>query len=104
MVVIFIQGVFSNCKQLRKVELNDGLQKIGNCASCACTSLERIKLPSTVTEVGDSAFIGCTNLREVVLNEGLKKTGASVFHECSALAVIKLPLTVLEVEVGSCIS
>ena len=52
-----------------------------------------IKLPSTVTEVGQGAFKGCTNLREVELNEGLEKIGYGAFYRCTSLPSIKLPLT-----------
>ena len=95
------QGVFTHCKQLREVELNDGLQKIGNCAFRACSSLERIRLPSTVTEIGFQAFYSCKNLGEVVLNEGLQLIGFQAFIHCTSLTIIKLPSSVTEIGAGA---
>ena len=46
---------------------NEVLQKIGDGSSSECTSLENIKLPPTVNEIGGNAFYGCSNLREVEL-------------------------------------
>ncbi|KAL7523052.1 hypothetical protein ACHAXR_000007, partial [Thalassiosira sp. AJA248-18] len=60
-------------------------------------SLESIKFPSSVNEVGDAAFCYCVSLRDVVLNEGLQKIGEQAFHVCELLANIKFPPTVREV-------
>ena len=89
---------FSDCKQLREVIFNDGLQKIGWNAFCGCTSLSSITLPSTVIEVENRAFKNCSQLREVLFNEGLKKIGYAAFYECRSLSsIIILPSTVTEI-------
>ena len=90
-------NAFHGCEQLKKVELNVGLLKIGTLAFYGCSSLQSIKLPSTVIEIGDRAFLGCSNLEEVVLNEGLEKIGCSAFQECTTLGRITIPSTVLVV-------
>ena len=64
---------------------------------CKCTSLSRITLSSTVTEVGDAAFYNCSNLNKVVLNEGLQKIGRAAFYSCTSLSSITLPSTVTEI-------
>ena len=85
---------FSHCKQLNEVELNDGMQKVGDFAFFGCASLTRIEVPSSVTEIGCSAFYGCANLREVVLNEGLQKSvtevGSYAFFLCINLREVVL--------------
>lgn len=65
--------------------LNEGIQKIEKSAFYGCESLERITLPSTVTEIGERAFRDCKWLREVFLNEGLVKIGNTAFYGCSSL-------------------
>ena len=59
------------------------VQKIEDCAFGNCTSLESIKLPSTVTEIGISAFDGCSNLREIEFNDGMQKIGLEAFSNCT---------------------
>ena len=76
-----------NCSNLREVELNEGLQKIGRMAFVSCPSLKSIKLPSTVTEIGINAFSRCRNLREVTLNDGLQKFGDSAFSNCEIFPI-----------------
>ena len=95
--------IWENCTNLREVTLNEGLQEIMSGApwECTyycgafynCTSLTIIKLPSTLTEIGESAFNGCTNLSGIVLNEGLQEIGYWAFCGCSSLERITLPTT-----------
>ena len=89
---------FKECRELRKVTLNDVLQKIGVQAFYTCRSLFNIKLPSTVTEIGDGAFSYCYNLREVVFNDGLQKIGEKAFYVCRSLSSITLPSTITEID------
>jgi hypothetical protein len=88
---------FNDCNILKKVILNDGLQKIGAQAFDNCTSLSSIKLPSTVTEIGSCAFSGCCNLREVVFHDGLQKIRRYSFYSCTSLSTITIPSTVTEI-------
>ncbi|KAL7538587.1 hypothetical protein ACHAXR_008657, partial [Thalassiosira sp. AJA248-18] len=64
---------------------------------CHCKRLERIKFPSTLTEIGVDSFWGCIQLKEVVLNEGLQKIGQFAFAKCKSLESIKFPSTLSEV-------
>ncbi|KAL7531985.1 hypothetical protein ACHAXR_004350 [Thalassiosira sp. AJA248-18] len=66
---------------------------IGMEAFQVCSSLERIKLPSTATEVNHGAFYGCSSLSDVVVNEGLRKVGGHAF----AGSNMKFPSTVTNV-------
>ncbi|KAL7544087.1 hypothetical protein ACHAXR_013518 [Thalassiosira sp. AJA248-18] len=71
--------------------LNEGLQIIGDFAFYNCISMESIKFPSTLSEVGYNSFNKCIVLREVVLNEGLQKIGWSAFRDCLSLESYKFP-------------
>lgn len=50
-----------------------------------CTSLARIALPDSVTDIGERAFFGCTSLSSVERAAGLRSIEASAFEGCSAL-------------------
>ena len=94
-VVEVEKRAFRDCKQLRKITFNEGLQKIGVSAFLNCTSLLSITFPSTVIEIGQCAF--GNSLREVVLNERLQKIGFGAFYKCTSLSSITLPSTVTEI-------
>ncbi|EJK52312.1 hypothetical protein THAOC_28428 [Thalassiosira oceanica] len=52
------------------VQLNVGLQVIGGHAFRDCTALRSVTIPSTVTELGQSAFHGCSSLSEAIFRGG----------------------------------
>jgi hypothetical protein len=96
-VVEVADNTFYNCKNLKELVLNDGLQKIREYAFWSCTSLQSITFPSSITEIGNCAFGDCENLREVVINDGLQKIGLSTFYGCTPLQGIILPSSITEI-------
>ncbi|EJK73461.1 hypothetical protein THAOC_04913, partial [Thalassiosira oceanica] len=91
---------FRGCGKLIDLQLNEGLQVIGELAFEECKSLRNVTLPSTVTKLGDMAFANCENLIELQLKEGLWIIGEYAFEDCSALMSVTIPSTVTEL--GSC--
>ena len=53
--------------------------------------MESVSLPSTLVDIGCSAFMSCTKLREVVCIEGLPKVTNNTFDGCSALERFTFP-------------
>ena len=82
---------FYNCKQLREVIFNEGLQKIGPYAFHNCISLSSITFPSTITEIGSYAFYSCRSLREVVFRGVPREIGIAAFHNCTPLERFTFP-------------
>ena len=54
------------------------------------SKLISVKLPKSITSIGDYAFQGCSNLKEVEFQEGLKSIGSHAFNECNNLKAINL--------------
>ena len=94
--------MFQFYKQLKEVELNEGLLWLGAYAFVGCISLERITLPSTITKmgIGDHCFMNCINLRSVVFTEGnrMSRIEKNTFCNCSSLESITLPSTITTIE------
>ena len=78
-------GAFCGCKRLAEVELNEGLQCIGERAFIHCTSLLRINIPSTTLKIGGGAFGGCDQLSNAELQEGLHTIGTRAYRNCRSL-------------------
>ncbi|EJK77383.1 hypothetical protein THAOC_00790, partial [Thalassiosira oceanica] len=57
-------------------------------------ALQKVTVPSTVTELGNEAFKGCDKLVEVQLNEGMQKIGKKAFQYCIDLRSVTIPSTV----------
>lgn len=66
---------FWQCKNLKKVQFSEGLEKIGTCAFFD-SGIREIALPLSTREIGAAAFQGCKQLQRAELNEGLQVLGA----------------------------
>jgi hypothetical protein len=58
---------FHGCESLVKVEFSEGLERIGRRAFHGCSNLKHInKLPSTLREIGEHAFVNCERLHSSI--------------------------------------
>lgn len=57
----------------------------------ACSHLTEVTLPSTLTTIGEQAFVSCTALTKVVFPNRSVSVGAHAFRYCSALVNIGQP-------------
>lgn len=55
------------------------------------TILQHIVLPTTITAIGENAFMECSNLQEIVIPDGVTSIGAYAFNRCNSLSSVKLP-------------
>ena len=78
---------FMLCKNLKVIELPQGLEKIGK--QCFCCDIEQISIPSSVMHIGHIAFSGCHRLQSVVFEEGskLESVGKKLFDGCKDVIV-----------------
>lgn len=65
------------------------------------TVLQYVKLPKTVTTVGESSFDACTSLAEVVFPEGLIDIWAFAFNECALTGELKFPENMKNIGMGA---
>lgn len=70
------------------------LTTIGSGAFQSCTSLTSVSFPSTLANLGGSAFYGDTGIASLAFDAatGTMDIGASSFANCSALASVTLPM------------
>lgn len=99
--------VFSGCSKLTSLSIPSGVYNMGeslnnsyvqtlvfegnrtkipNHACYYATYLVSVSIPSSVTEIGASAFCNCGNLSNINLPSGLMTVGMSAFSGCSSLA------------------
>lgn len=58
---------------------------------------ETISLPSTLKEIGKSAFSNCNKLKQVIIPDSVTRIGESAFFECNSLKYVYIPLSVTEI-------
>ncbi len=90
------EGAFSRYTQytyapcFESIELPSTLTSIGDGAFLYNTSLKSIVIPSSVTEMGAFAFAYCTAMESVTLPESIKTIEEYAFAGCMALTTINL--------------
>lgn len=87
---------FLGCKSLQTVILPDYLVEIGNSAFASCEALENVVLPNSMKIIGNNAFSECGKMTKIVLNEGLTEIGGGAFKQCSSLKTLRMPSTVIK--------
>ena len=109
-VTIIGESAFSRCANLTAVTLNEGLKEIRNYTFLECTKLSDVKLPASITSIGNKAFSktaitsivipnrvtaiglrafqGCDSLVRVTLGEAVSDIGENAFNGCHRLAQV----------------
>lgn len=80
----------------RTVIIGEGITAIGKNAFYSCTNLRSVQLPSTLKEIGESAFHG-TSFEEFEVPEGVTKIGERAFAGCKYMKSIQLPSSLTEI-------
>ena len=88
------EGAFRACENLRRVVLNEGLEKIGiQCKSHYCigafgsSKIEEITLPSTLREIDVLTFECCDSLRTIYVRNGCRADLSQLIVPASAQVV-----------------
>lgn len=68
---------------LKKVKLPSTIKKIGNSAFSNCTGLEEINIPEGCTEIEIGAFSNCWSLKEITIPKSLKNFTSGIFSKDS---------------------
>ena len=87
--------VFEECNSLKEVDLSQtGITELGKNVFNGCATLKTVRLPKTLTKIGNAEFSGCSSLEEIDLSQtGITELGKNAFNGCTALKTAKLPKT-----------
>ena len=87
----FGSGTFAQITTLKKVTLRDSITEIPEKAFLNCTGLQTVSILSGLTKIGTQAFFRCSSLQDVTLPTSLKEIGYQAFRDCDALTSITFP-------------
>lgn len=79
---------FTGCSTLRTVTLPSSVTEIGTSAFDGCTGLVSVNIPNGVTSIGWLAFYGCTSLVTIEIPASVTSIGDDAFRECNALKTV----------------
>ena len=77
---------------------------IGDCAFLNCYSLTSIDIPDSVTSIGSDAFRGCKSLTSINIPDSVTSIGFQAFAVCSSLTSINIPDKVISIGEGAFMS
>lgn len=89
--VIEVQAFEEN---LRSIRIPESVTKIGNNAFSNCLNLKEITIPNSVTSIGNGAFANCLALTKVKMSENITSIGTSAFSSCEDLKELNIPRSV----------
>ena len=93
--------VYDPIYQLMSVKLPNTITVIGDHAFASCVNIQSIEIPDSVTEIKESAFESCSSLGSVDLSENLTTIGDHAFASCENIQSIKIPDSVTEIKTGT---
>lgn len=98
---------FYDCRLLKSVRLNKGLEKLGEKELVgeqeyegkvfAYSAIRDIRLPTTLKKIEERMFLGCKNLKSVEISNGVERVGKECFFE-SGTKEIMFPSTLKEID------
>ena len=93
-------GAFSFATGLKKIYLPSTLSILGDCAFVDSPNITDIvfKRNKLITEIQRSTFAGITKLRRILLPTNLSVIGEYAFFKCTSLPEIELPATMTRIE------
>lgn len=92
-------SAFCWCRNLKVVEMNDGLEYILDTAFYSCRKLKKVKFSKKLKKISYGAFYN-TNLKKITLPEGLTGIGANAFARCH-LKDVHLPDSLVSIGDGA---
>ena len=88
---------YSRRNEIQKVEIENGVTNIGNCAFYNCLNLTSISIPNTVTSIAEHVFMYCKKLTSVTIPNSVTSIGGEAFYDCSGLTSITIPNSVISI-------
>lgn len=81
-----LDGAFTDCGFLEKLNLPDGLERINENTFHQCWGLTEFEFPSSLKYIKESAFPRCENLTKLVFPQSSFTVECDAFHQCPKLS------------------
>lgn len=91
-------NAFRGCSSLNEVKLPSTVQTIGENAFEDCSSLKEITLPDTLTSIENRAFYGCSSLTAITIPNSVTSIGSEAFDGCPSLKQVTIGRSVTEIK------
>ena len=79
---------FAYCKQFTDIKIPDSVTSIGNSTFLCCTGLKSVTFSQNLTQIEEKAFINCYNLTKIEFPASVTYIGKDAFKVCTDLKEI----------------
>lgn len=101
-------SLFGGCTNLKSIVVEGGNKTFdsrNNCNAIVETATNRLiaccsntTIPSSITEIGFTAFRNCVNLKDIRIPNSVTTIGANAFANCNSLASLTIPDSVTKID------
>ncbi|MBD5085874.1 MAG: leucine-rich repeat domain-containing protein [Clostridiales bacterium] len=77
-----------NNKNLKSVKLPSSMTSIGNYAFIYCQHLENVFIPESITSISGAAFLGCISLTSIEIPSSVTSIDESAFSACGLTSIV----------------
>ena len=82
---------FNGNLDMTSIKIPDTVTSMGDDVFKECQALKTVDLPDSLTSIGSQAFYKCPELSAISIPDSVTEIGSSVFFGCASLADVKLP-------------
>ena len=90
-------NLYLNGELVTDLTIPSSVTSIGDYAFIDCTGLTNITIPSSVTSIGYAAFYGCSGLTSITIPNSVTSIGDYAFNGCSGLTSITIPNSITSI-------
>ncbi|NLL00138.1 MAG: leucine-rich repeat protein [Clostridiales bacterium] len=89
--LVIVNNILIDARNVKgEVTVPEGVIKLAD-SGMSFSSITKVTLPKTLTEIGKGAFSACVNLKEVQMKDNVAIIGDYAFEDCDSLEVLQLP-------------
>ena len=85
--LFYAKNLYLNNELVTDLVIPSSVTSIGENAFVGCSSLKSLEIPSSVTSIGFQAFWGCSSLTSIVIPSSVTSIGNYAFSKCSNLII-----------------
>lgn len=93
--------LYKDNEEVKSVKMPSTLKNIGKSAFNGCVNLTELTIPGNVLVIEDRAFCNCSSLKTAVIEQGTTHLGDEVFENCTQLKEVCIPDSVGKIGVNA---
>ena len=87
--LVIVNNILIDARNVKgEVTVPEGVIKLAD-SGMSFSSITKVTLPKTLTEIGKGAFSACVNLKEVQMKDNVAIIGDYAFEDCDSLEVLQ---------------